>query len=215
MSCSENQGSWKDWVPFGLFGQVKPRHFREMFGVLWDNRDNLPYAWKILNHGVCDGCSLGPRGLKDDVIPGVHLCMTRLKLLRVNTMPAMDPRIVRNVGELQKLRNDELQNLGRLEFPMIRKGNSNQFERLTWDQAYTFASEAFRKVSPERMGFFCSSRGMTNEVYYVFQKLSRALGSANSIRKRTEGNCRRRRPHLPTFRFYWDRLIDSLRNRPC
>src|SRR5262245_21262365 len=53
-----------------------------MFRVLWENRNNLPYARRILNHGVCDGCSLGPRGLRDDTLDGVRLCLTRLRLLR-------------------------------------------------------------------------------------------------------------------------------------
>ena len=57
--------------PFGL-GRTKPHHFVEMMGVAWENRDNLQYAWNILQHGVCDGCSLGPRGLQDDVIEGTH-----------------------------------------------------------------------------------------------------------------------------------------------
>src|SRR3954471_20409518 len=73
-------------VPFGLLTRNKPRHFREMLKVLWDNRGRWGYAWRILSRGVCDGCSLGPRGLRDDVIPGVHLCLTRLKLLKLNTM---------------------------------------------------------------------------------------------------------------------------------
>jgi hypothetical protein len=77
-------------LPFGL-GRIKPHHYREMLRVAWENRDSLGYAWRVLNHGVCDGCSLGPRGLRDDVISGPHLCLTRLQLLRLNTMPALDP----------------------------------------------------------------------------------------------------------------------------
>lgn len=75
-------------VPFGL-GEDKPHHILEMVEVVRENSDNLPYAWSILRHGVCDGCSLGPRGLRDDVIDGIHLCTTRLKLLRLNTMPEL------------------------------------------------------------------------------------------------------------------------------
>ena len=79
-------------VPFGLLVRAKPRHYREMLRVLWDNRGRWRYAWRILSHGVCDGCSLGPRGLRDDVIPGAHLCLTRLELLRLNTMGAIPDR---------------------------------------------------------------------------------------------------------------------------
>src|SRR3979409_351810 len=70
-------------VPFGLLVRTKPRHYREMLRILWQNRGRWRYAWRVLNHGVCDGCSLGPRGLRDDVIEGTHLCLTRLKLLRL------------------------------------------------------------------------------------------------------------------------------------
>src|SRR4051812_18376264 len=63
-------------VPFGLAAE-KPRHFRDMLGVVWENRDNLAYAWEILSKGVCDGCALGVAGFHDWTIDGVHLCMTR------------------------------------------------------------------------------------------------------------------------------------------
>ena len=57
-------------MPFGM-GQVKPHHFREMAAVVWENKTELRYAWDILRRGVCDGCSLGPYGLRDDVMEGV------------------------------------------------------------------------------------------------------------------------------------------------
>ena len=78
------------WAPFGL-GHQKPNHQVETLRLLWQNRDHLGYAWRILRHGVCDGCSLTPRGLRDDTVPGLHLCLTRLRLLRLNTMPAAPP----------------------------------------------------------------------------------------------------------------------------
>src|SRR5262245_19622348 len=88
-------------VPFGL-ASTKPRHFRDMARVLAENRGELGYALRILRHGVFDGCSLGPRGLRYDVIPGhLHLCMSRLKLLRLNTMGALDPAAVADVSRLE------------------------------------------------------------------------------------------------------------------
>ena len=77
-------------VPFGL-GLTKPKHFREMARVAWENRDNLRHAWRVLSDGVCDGCALGTSGLQDWTVPGTHLCMVRLELLRLNTMGALDP----------------------------------------------------------------------------------------------------------------------------
>ena len=50
------------FIPFGL-GRTKPKHFRDMLRVVWLNRDNLGYAWKVITRGVCDGCALGVAGL--------------------------------------------------------------------------------------------------------------------------------------------------------
>src|SRR5256885_7553004 len=94
-------------VPFGLLVRTKPRHYREMLRVLWENRGRWRYAWRILAHGVCDGCSLGPRGLRDDVIPGVHLCLTRLGLLRLNTMGAIAASGLADIERLRALSNEE------------------------------------------------------------------------------------------------------------
>jgi len=166
-------------VPFGLVGQTKPRHYREMLGVLWENKDNLPYAWKILKHGVCDGCSLGPYGLRDNVLDGVHLCMTRLKLLRLNTIGALDMAALSNVARLRSFDQERLRSLGRLPYPMIRRQGDAGFARISWEEAFDFACKAIRGTAPHQMAFFATSRGLTNEVYYVFQKLARVLGTNN------------------------------------
>jgi len=166
-------------VPFGLVGQTKPKHYREMLGVLWENKTEIPYAWDILKRGVCDGCSLGPYGLKDNVHEGVHLCMTRLKLLKVNTMSALDPSLMSDVGALRRLAPEKLRSLGRIPFPMLRRGGEKGFSRISWDQAVELTTRSIRNVPPNQMAFFATSRGLTNEAYYVFQKLARVLGTNN------------------------------------
>ena len=144
-----------------------------MLRILWENRDQLPYAWRILKHGVCDGCSLTPRGLEDDAIPGVHLCLTRLRLLRMNTMPAAPTAAFDDVTKLRKLRNTGLRKLGRLAHPMIRRQGDVGFSRISWDEALDVIAQRFRRTDPRRAAFFLTSRGLTNETYYVAQKLAR------------------------------------------
>ena len=107
-------------IPFGL-GATKPKHFRDMLKITWKNRDNLGYAWKVITRGVCDGCALGVAGLHDWTIKGVHLCMTRLNLLRLNTMPALDLRQLEDVTLLSTMDNARLRELGRLSHPMLRE----------------------------------------------------------------------------------------------
>jgi molybdopterin-dependent oxidoreductase alpha subunit len=169
------------WVPFGL-GQTKPHHYLEILKAIWENRDNLPYAWRILRHGVCDGCSLGPRGLRDDAMPGMHLCMVRLKMLRLNTMPALDPAALADVPRLQKLDGRSLRALGRLPYPMLRRRGEPGFRRVSWEEAIRLAGDRLRAAAsrdPRCMAFYTTSRGLTNEVYYVAQKAARLLGTNN------------------------------------
>lgn len=165
-------------VPFGL-GKTKPHHFREMVQVVWENRDNLAYAWRILNHGVCDGCSLGPYGLRDHTIEGIHLCMTRLRMLRMNTMQALDMEKLSDVSSLQRLSGEELRDLGRLAYPMLRRKGDAGFHRITWKEAMNIAAKYFQRSGPERTAIYTTSRGLTNEVYYVAGKFARLLGTNN------------------------------------
>ncbi|MBC8012206.1 MAG: molybdopterin-dependent oxidoreductase, partial [Burkholderiales bacterium] len=164
--------------PFGL-GHTKPKHFRDMLGIVWRNRDNLPYAYKIITRGVCDGCALGVAGLYDWTIKGPHVCMTRLNLLRLNTAPALDHARLADVAALEKLDNAQLRELGRLAHPMIREAGDAGFRRITWDEAHARIAAKIRATDPRRLAFFITARGVTNEIYYMAQKTARFLGTNN------------------------------------
>ncbi|HMJ12486.1 MAG TPA: hypothetical protein VK524_13775, partial [Polyangiaceae bacterium] len=140
--------------PFGILVPTKPRHYLEMLRVLWENRGRWGYAWRILRHGVCDGCSLGPRGLRDDVIPGVHLCLTRLKLLRLNTMRAIAEPEKLDIDALRALGNEELHHLGRVPYPLLRRAGERHFSRLSWEAATELVAGALRAAPPDEVGFF-------------------------------------------------------------
>jgi molybdopterin-dependent oxidoreductase alpha subunit len=168
----------KRLAPFGL-GQTKPKHFRDMAGVVWANRDNLGYAWKVISQGVCDGCALGVAGLHDWTIDGVHLCMTRLNLLRLNTMPAMDHALLGDAAAMAKLNNRQLRDLGRLAYPMLRRKGEKGFARISWNDALDLAGDKLRAADPQRIAFFLTARGITNEVYYAGQKAARFLGTSH------------------------------------
>ncbi len=180
-SRRRNRTDIAGWIPFGL-GQAKPHHYREMLRVVWENRDNLRYAWRILTRGVCDGCSLGPRGLRDDAMAGVHLCLVRLQMLRTNTMPALDAARLGDVAQLQRLDGKQLRELGRLPYPMLRRRGEPGFRRVAWEQAFALLGERMRAVAardPDRLAFYTTSRGLTNETYYVAQRVARLLGTNN------------------------------------
>lgn len=169
---------WVSLRPFGI-GEQRPNNYLELWKAAVENRDRLPYAWRILNQGVCDGCALGTTGLSDWTLNGVHLCNIRLRLLRLNTAPPFDPRRLADVAPLAAMSSAELRALGRLPTPLIRRRGEPGFTPLSWDDALELVAQRIRASTPGRVGFYLTSRGMPNESYYVAQKAVRAMGSNN------------------------------------
>ncbi|WP_391557748.1 FdhF/YdeP family oxidoreductase [Robertmurraya sp.] len=170
---------WVSPIPFGL-GKIKPKHIRDTMKVAYDNKDNLGYATRIITEGVCDGCALGVSGLYDQTLTGPHLCTTRLNVLRLNTMPAIKPEILHaDIDELKKYDSTELRKLGRIPYPMIRRKGERKFSRITWDDAMNMIAGKMKKLNPKQYAFYLTSRGITNENYYVAAKVSRFLGANN------------------------------------
>ena len=161
---------------FGL-GRQKPHHYLEIARVAWENRGEWPFAWRILTRGVCDGCALGTSGLSDWTLPGTHLCMVRLELLRLNTAPALDPSRLEDVEPLARLPSAELRALGRLPAPMLRRAGARGFRVVSWAEACDRIAADARAADPRRMAFYLTSRGLTNETYYAAQKAARFLGT--------------------------------------
>jgi molybdopterin-dependent oxidoreductase alpha subunit len=173
-----NPQQWASLMPNGL-GHTKPNHYLDMAKIVWRNRDQLPYAWRILSQGVCDGCALGTAGLHDFTMEGVHLCMVRLELLRLNTSPALDEKLLADARPLAQLNSTQLRELGRLPYPMLRRQGESGFTRVSWDEALQLAARKLAETAPQRRAFFLTSRGLTNESYYVAQKAARFLGTNN------------------------------------
>ena len=169
---------WAGWKPNGI-GERKPNHYLEIAEAVWDNRRALPYALRILREGVCDGCALGVSGFHDWTIDGVHLCTTRLSMLKYNTARPFDHDRLADVAPLRTMSGAELRDMGRLAYPMLRRRGEPGFRRVTWDQALDLVAGRIRATTPDRLAFYLTSRGITNEVYYVAQKVARFLGTNN------------------------------------
>ncbi len=165
-------------MPNGL-GEVKPHHYLEIFRTIKENWRHPRFAWRILADGVCDGCALGTTGMRDFTMPGIHLCTVRLNLLKLNTMGALDVSQLRDLDRLRGRSSRELRQLGRLPYPMLRRRGEGGFRRISWDTALDTVASRIRETDPNRLAFFLTSRGITNEVYYIAQKVARFLGTNN------------------------------------
>ena len=170
--------NWASLAPFGI-GHQRPNNYMEFVHALKANRHDLGYAWRILTQGVCDGCALGTTGLHDWTLDGVHLCNIRLRLLELNTLPAMDATVMSDVDHLKTLTGDALRKMGRIPHPMIRRKGEKGFTRISWDDALNLWAEKLKSIEPNRFGVYMTSRGIPNETYYGVQKAVRAIGTNN------------------------------------
>src|SRR5690606_13980882 len=106
-----------------------------------------------------------------------HLCMVRLELLRLNTAPALDPALLGDVAALAGRSSRDLRALGRLPEPMLRRSGDRGFRVIGWHEALDRAAAAVGATTPDRLAFYLTSRGITNEVYYAAQKAARLIGT--------------------------------------
>jgi molybdopterin-dependent oxidoreductase alpha subunit len=171
--------NWASLKPFGL-GEDRPNNYREIVRAVRENRGRLRYAWRILKRGTCDGCALGTMGLRDWTLDEVHVCNVRLRMLRLNTMPALDTGPLADCAALAGRSGAQLRQLGRLPAPMVRRAGEPGFSPIGWDAALELAADRLRGLDPQRIGVYLTSRGTPNENYFAAQKATRALGT-NSI----------------------------------
>jgi molybdopterin-dependent oxidoreductase alpha subunit len=164
--------------PNGI-GHTKPNHLAEMAKVAVNVRRAPTKAWKILSKGVCDGCALGVAGFHDWTLDGIHLCTTRLKLLEINCAEPFDHSVLHDVSWLRHRSGAELREMGRLAHPMRRRRGEKGFRRIGWEEALDAIADRIRAAGGDRTAIYLTSRGLTNESYYVAGKSARAMGVAN------------------------------------
>src|SRR5262249_35555841 len=73
----------------------------------------------------------------------------------------------------------QLRKLGRLAVPMIRRKGDKGFRRVSWDEATAELAAGLKQIDPHRLGWYLTSRGLTNEAYYAQQKVARFIGTNN------------------------------------
>jgi molybdopterin-dependent oxidoreductase alpha subunit len=143
-----------------------------------------PKLWKTLfHHSACLSCSWGTGGQKggftNEVGEKVQRCMKSVEAISAEIQPPI-PRLffeTHSISELQYLSSLEADRLGRWSFPVIRRAGQDYYERISWEEIYGIATEAFQKP-PERVASYSSGRG-SNEAAFLLQLMLRTLGSNN------------------------------------
>ena len=155
-------------VPFGLLSRNKPRHYREMLRVLWQNRGRWRYALRILQHGVCDGCSLGPRGAARRRHPRRAPVPDAPEAAAAQHDAGRSPTPrSRDIGSAARAVQRGAAPPRARAVSAAPPARRRRLSRISWDDAPRLIAARMRAADPDRMGVFVSSRGLTNEAYYV------------------------------------------------
>src|SRR5512134_2208415 len=62
---------------------------------------------------------------------------------------------------------------------MLRECGERGFRRVRWEEAYARIESRIRASSPAHIAFYLTAWALTNETYYVAQKVARFLGTNN------------------------------------
>ncbi|MBK1986517.1 FdhF/YdeP family oxidoreductase [Sphaerospermopsis aphanizomenoides BCCUSP55] len=140
--------------------------------------------WQTLNHkSACLSCAWGTGGQKGGFVneAGEYLqrCAKSVEAIAAELQPGIKPDFFQqySISELQQLTSEECDRLGRLTYPLILRTGSSHYERISWEEVYQIAAQAF-SLAPERIASYSSGRS-SNEAAYLLQLLMRSLGSNN------------------------------------
>jgi molybdopterin-dependent oxidoreductase alpha subunit len=136
-----------------------------------------------LHKSACLSCAWGTGGQKggfqNEDEENLQCCAKSVEAIASELMEPIPNHFFEHypISELQKLSSMAADRLGRLSFPLIKRANSDRYERIAWSEAYEIVTKAFQKA-PERLASYSSGRS-SNEAAYLLQLLMRSLGSNN------------------------------------
>ncbi|MBS1914173.1 MAG: FdhF/YdeP family oxidoreductase [Bacteroidetes bacterium] len=139
---------------------------------------------RMASPNSCKTCAYGmggqAGGMRNELGHFPEFCKKSVQAMAADMQPPLAPDFFeRNaVAELAKLTPRELENLGRLAYPVLRRGSDTHYARIDWDEALDRIAMRMRAASPERTFFYSSGRS-SNEAAFLLQWLARVYGTNN------------------------------------
>ncbi|MEN9565233.1 MAG: hypothetical protein RLZZ69_429 [Cyanobacteriota bacterium] len=143
--------------------------------------DGVKIWQKLLHKSACLSCAWGTGGQKGSFVNEegevLQRCAKSVEAIASELQPATDFDEQYTLEELQELTSQAANNLGRLTHPLILRAGSNRYAKISWNEVYDIAEQAFKKPA-QRIASYSSGRS-SNEAAFLLQLMMRALGSNN------------------------------------
>ena len=147
-------------------------------------RIGIAKSAKALNSkNACKACAYGMGGqhggMTNELDEFPSVCNKSVQAQSTDIQPAIPGEIFdHTLNELRELTPRELEHLGRLTRPILKKAGEDRYRIVDWEDALDLAASRLSAIDPARSFFYSSGRS-SNEAGFVFQLLARAYGTNN------------------------------------
>lgn len=141
--------------------------------------------WKRLrSKNACKTCALGMGGQRGGLINErgtfPEVCKKSIQAVSGDLQGAIPESFFQRtpIAQLGWMTPKQLEDLGRITFPLIAEPGDTHYRRITWEEALRRCAEAFKAAPPERTFIYSSGRA-SNEAAFLLQLVARAYGTPN------------------------------------
>lgn len=142
---------------------------------------NVWRFWQRMRaRNTCKTCALGMSGMHNESGHGLEVCKKSFQAQAADMQPPIPEAFFQRHALADLLRFDpkQMEDAGRIGFPLLLDEGDTHFRRLAWDRALDLAAGALRDTPPAQAMFYASGRS-SNEAAFLLQCLARAYGTNN------------------------------------
>jgi molybdopterin-dependent oxidoreductase alpha subunit len=139
---------------------------------------------RLRSKNTCKTCALGMGGQSGGMVNEAghfpEICKKSVQAQAADMAGTISEEFLAqtSLAKFETLTSRQLEQLGRLTFPIVVDQDSRRLRRVTWDHAYGMAADALSGTRPERTFFYSSGRA-SNEAAFLLQLVARAYGTNN------------------------------------
>lgn len=133
---------------------------------------------------ACKTCAVGMGGqhggMRNEAGSFPEVCKKSIQAQAADMQPPIDAAFFRgnDIRTLEQWSGRELEQAGRLGFPVVLREGDTHFRRLGWEESYSLVARALADSSPLRTFFYSSGRS-SNEAAFLLQCFARVYGTNN------------------------------------
>ncbi len=157
---------------------------RYVLGKTWGTGEFRQTLQRLRARNACKTCALGMGGQQGGMVNEAghfpEVCKKSVQAQVADMQPGIPETFFASTDlqVLRRLTSRQVENLGRLAFPIVLRPGERRFRRIGWEQALDLAGRALRDAAPERTFWYASGRS-GNESAFLMQLVARAYGSPN------------------------------------